>query len=548
MELKQQGDALDTPQTNQSVTPVTTSKDTFFLGQDPTQKDKSKLRIIKPIYLKDSAFAYDLWEFYGSEKKGYQLSSLYYEGMRLFIQSKDYYKRQLTNESHIYIKQVNNIIDEVTPENINDVVRSYVDAFNQNLEFEHNNKLYSIPHEALRNIYLKQHHNIINQKWLTNLDKHDVPILKDTKTTSYFVFNNCFVEVNGKGIDTRTLSELKGYCIWKDQVNKHDFNYIEDRKGNEGEFEKFINNVCNHEADRFSALISAIGYLLHNHFNPTRGQAVILYDEALTSSSNPAGGTGKGLIVNAIKLLRPTAKVDGKNYKSDDKFKWSNVNPSTQIVWIDETNKHFDFKDLFSCLTDGWQVERKHQNKFDIAPEDSPKVVICSNVILETKGSSNKRRQFIVELSDYYSSKIITGNEEPIKEEHGTLFSDEWSNTEWNKFYSFMLECLKYYLEHGLCNYERKNVELNLLKQQTCDEFMEYISDTPPPMNEDIDMKVLFEQFKFNYLGEDSQLKQRTFTNWVKGYCSANNYKFENVGKSRGVNYYQIMEQGNSNY
>jgi len=519
-------------------------EENIFLGQNPQKKDKSKLRLIKPLYLKDSAFAYDLWEFkFNTNLNKHELTSLYYEGMRTFINSKDFYKRQLTKQSHIYIKDENNIIDEVTPDRINEEVRSYVDEIKTTTSFEYNNNKYSIPHDSLKNVYLKQHHNIINTKWLTNIKKHDRPILKDTKTTSYFVFNNCFVEVTKDNIELKSFDSLKGYCVWKDQVINRDFIYKKDRDGQEGEFEKFVINVCNKEPDRLTALKSAIGYLLNNFSNPTKGQAVIFYDEALSFSNKPSGGTGKGLLVNAVKQLRPTAKIDGKNYKSDDKFKWSNIKPSTQVVWIDETNNNFNFEDLFSCLTDGWQVERKFENKFDIEPKNSPKVVICSNTIIENKGSSNKRRQFIVELSDYYSKKIITGTETPIADEHGILFSDEWSNKEWNKFYSFMLDCSQYYLKNSLCDYEHKNVEKNLLKQQTCDEFMDYVLNYPPPIDEPFDIKPLFEQFKSEHIGDDNKMVQRTFTNWIKKYCISIHHELKNVGKSNGTPFYKITKK-----
>lgn len=521
------------------------NKEQFFKGQSPIEKDKSKLRLIKPIFLKESAFAYDLWEFrYNPSLKKYELNSLYHEGMREFINSKNFHKRQLS-KNHIYIKQELNIIDETTSDLVNNEIRGYVDSFNENIEFEYNGK-YSIPHETLRNVYLKQYHNIVNSKWLSNIQQHDTPILKDTETSSYFVFNNCYLEITKDEISNKSLEDLNGYCVWKEQMIDGDFEYIENRQGNEGEFEKFIYNVCNKEDERVKALKSAIGYLLHNYFNPTKGQAIILYDEELTTSKNPSGGTGKSLIASAIKLLRATAKIDGKNYKSDDKFKWSNITPSTQLVWIDETNKKFDFKDLFSCLTDGWQIERKFHDKFDIAPDDSPKVVICSNTILDNRGSSNKRRQFVVELSPHYSSKIITGNETPIPDEHGILFSKDWDNNQWNNFYSFMMDCVKFYLKNGLYDYERKNVEMNLLKQNTCNEFIEYIAETPPPINNLFSTSEQFDIFKTTYLGEDTNIKQRTFTNWIKLYCDAKSLIFEKIGKSNGIPQYQIREQGNS--
>jgi hypothetical protein len=155
---------------------------------------------------------------------------------------------------------------------------------------------------------------------------------------------------------------------------------------------------------------------------------------------------------------------------------------------------------------------------------------------LDNKGSSNKRRQFVVELSNYYSRRIITGSEKPIEDEHGVLFSKEWTNKEWNLFYSFMLECAMYYLENGLVNYERKNVELNLLKQRTNAEFMDYILNTPPPIDTPINLNELFTDFKINYLGNDENFKQRTFTNFLKRYCEAKNYVLvlnSNINKIR---------------
>ena len=93
--------------------------------------------------------------------------------------------------------------------------------------------------------------------------------------------------------------------------------------------------------------------------------------------------------------------------------------------------------------------------------------------------------------------------------------------------------------------YERKNVEMNLLKQKTCDEFIEYVTSTPPPLNTDFEITPLFEDFKTVYFGDDSTMVQRTFTNWIKRYCESKNYEFKPNGKTNGKPFYQIREQGN---
>lgn len=491
----------------------------FFLGDCPYPDDPIQARIIKPTYLTESSFAYDLWKFeYNKSIKKYEIKSLYYEGIRDLLTRKGFFKRYLNKESHVIIREIGSIIDEVTSQMIRDELISYVDSFDSNIEFVYSKENYSIPRESLRDIFLRQSNAIINQTWLTHLSTHTLQILKDSKNKSFVVFENCYVQISKNGVNVYPLVELTGKSVWKEQQIKKNFKFIPD--SSDGIFTKFITNVTKGIEGRYNCLVSILGYLIHNYFSPSMGKAVILYDEALTDKNAPQGGTGKGLISNGLKQVRHTTKIDGKQYKSDDKYKFSSVTPSTQIVWFDETNKDFDFKDLFSCLTDGWQVERKYLNKFIIEAENSPKVLICSNNILSNDGGSNKRRQFICELNDYYSRKIITGTEKPIEDEHGILFSEDWDSNQWNLFYSFMFQCVEYYLKNSLTAYEVKNVQLNLLKQRTSDDFIDWLSEFPPAINDEFDIKIMFQSFK-SIIGDDSTMQQSTFTRWVKLYANS---------------------------
>lgn len=65
---------------------------------------------------------------------------------------------------------------------------------------------------------------------------------------------------------------------------------------------------------------TAIGYLLHFYCRESEGQAVIFYDEAVTDTRTPMGGTGKGVLMSAIKAIRNVAKIDGKHFKSENRF------------------------------------------------------------------------------------------------------------------------------------------------------------------------------------------------------------------------------------
>ncbi len=508
---------------------------TIFLG-NIEMKPK---RVISPVYLDDNNFAYDIFDFKKEKQlKKYELKGLYHQGIRELITELGYFKKFLSDDNNhsILVKEKDNILDEVTDEIIKQEVLSYVDKIQENLMFEYQGEEYNIPIENLKNVFLRQSCIFFNKKWLEQLKPHHKPVLKDTPTNSFIVFQNCFVCISKYGVEVKDLTEIEDHCVWREQQIKRHFYKVENNI--KGEFENFCKNVTNGIDNRFEALKSSIGYLIHNSYNPSSNQAILLYDEALTSTSKPQGGTGKSLLANAIKKVRMTTKIDGKTFDIKNRFKFELVTPSTQVIWFDETKKDFDFTLLFSQLTDGWTIERKYLPQFTINEKESPKVIMCSNTILSNEGTSNKRRQHIIELNDYYSKKLKTGNEKPIEDEHGILFSDEWSQVEWDRFYSFMFDCVNLYFVNGLMSYSSVNINLNLLKQRTCDEFIEWVNNKSFITGEKYDSNELFDDFKSIY---DDSFDKRNFTNWIKLFASSKEWNFE-LKKSSGKSHYLFKE------
>jgi hypothetical protein len=79
-----------------------------------------------------------------------------------------------------------------------------------------------------------------------------------------------------------------------------------------------------------------------------------------------------------------------------------------------------------------------------------------------------------------------------------------------------------------LVPYELKNVASNLLQQKTSPEFVEWVSEQDFQLDTLYDNKVLFEDFKNKYLGDDTNFKQRGFTNWLKFYATTKHILFKN--------------------
>jgi len=521
---------------------------------NPADSD-SRLTIISP-----SVVAYDFWKFVYIVPKNpekppfWKFDGLYLDGIMQLLESLGFRKRKTdgktgteNNQPYILIHVDGAIIEPVEIGHIMNQFRTrYINPLMepdaQKIEFEHRGTSCTEYPLLLSETFVKQQHNVFNEKTLLlNLTAHDVPELKDEKGTAHFYFSNGIVRATKNGLERFVYTSITDACIWRGRLVPHAY-HGDDEPG--GLFETFIRNVSRADLkpQRFDAFQSAIGYLLHNYNSSAMGQAVIAYDESPARSNEPAGGTGKGLFANGLKAMRNTAKLDGKAIKDDDRFKWQEVSQQTQIVWLDDPKTSFNFNSLFSNLTDGWNIEYKREHKIYIPPADSPKVFIATNTAITNAGSSNKRRQFIIEFSDHYSRRIINGNEEPIKNEHGRVFfstnpNDNWTAKDWQQYFTFMLNCAVYYLKSGLTTYEHVNVKRNQLVIQTSEDFAEWIEAEELSVDGHRYNKAdLFARFRTAYLGEDSKMAQRTFTDWLKKWASIYGYNVEQH-KSDGAGY-----------
>lgn len=485
--------------------------------------------------INENSFAFGIWEFQlktlkSPQSKIIELKNLHRSAVLYEITKLGFYKRIGKNDEEILIREIENIISEVTPKIIQDVFyNSLILGQNEDIRVSFGGVEQVFLAKELEKTYFNVYHLIFNDNFLLHLETHEKKILQDEKNCSYFFFKNCIVKTSTHGIQTIDKNLIEGKCIWENRII--DYNFKEEISA-ECHFSKFISNVSNQEVSRINAFNSAIGYLLHNYNRSTGGQAVILYDQAPARKGQPEGGTGKGIFVNGLKKLRVVVKLDGKKTSSKDKFKWQSVSVTNQIVWIDDVHPEFSFSDLHSNLTDGWTVEKKRQHEIYIPAVESPKVVIASNTVLSASGTTNIRRQFVLEFSDYYSKHIKNGDEEPVKNEHGCTFFDEedWAS-EWNGFFVFMLNSSVYYFKNGLVNYEKKGLIRNQLLQNTSDDFVDWLDSGALIPDNEYNVKSLFEEYKSAY-SDDPDVKQNTFSIWIKRYASFTNLEFKSRSSS----------------
>jgi len=419
---------------------------------------------------------------------------------KTWLEQNGYYKYYPEgSESFILIRIENNIIDTVNEVKIKDFVLSFL---LKQKEYDVYQYMTNLPK------YFKE-------DFLNTIDIIDIRFKEDTKDNAYLYFKSNVVEVSLTGIKIIDYIDLDGF-VWKKQIIDREYNecFFEDCVYN-----KFISLVADCEQVRYDTIISVIGYLLHSHKTSANNKAIIINDE--TISDNPNGGSGKGLFCNALKFVKKVDTIDGKQFDFNKNFAYQTLNADTQVLVFDDVEKSFNFESLFSIITEGITIEKKNKDAIKIPVSRSPKIVITTNYTIGGVGGSFDRRKFEIEFSSYFNA-----NHTPEQEFGGLLF-DGWDDKEWNMFYSFMISCLRYYMENGLVKYEHKNLELRKLYKETATEFIEFMDDAMLVIGERINKTDLFNRFITEYKDFNKWLKQKRFKIWIDTYANYKNYNTE---------------------
>lgn len=479
----------------------------------------------------DNKFGIDIYSFAirGKTNRKIYLTGVYKNGVIELLKHLGVHSKRVFN-SDVYVRKIDNVIEEVSIKVIKQILKHYLNQL-PNLTVEMDGLCEEYSKEAQIETFYKQTHLVINEGFLGYLDKDESEILIDNPTTAYIPFKNGIIEVEALSVILLEYPELQGKVVWRNNIISK--NILNKEYG--GHFAMFIENVCNHDLKRINSLRSAIGYLLHSYNHSSGGQMVLLYDEMITDLNNPQGGTGKGLIANAVSNIRNTVKIDGKKFRGDNRFDFQEVDFGTRVLWLDDVSKFVDIDRFNSISTDGFNIEKKHKDSFKIPTARSPKILICSNIILDCTGTTRKRRQFIVELAPYYSSRIGTGIEEPIIQVHGTrFFTDEWDDQEWNRFYWYMIDCLQFYLSRGLVYLPAINVVENRSRQLIGEEFFNWAKEQNFVQGKDYRTHELYDNYRMLYEKDNIKFLQRTFSNKLKAFFNLKELKLEFFTKPSG--------------
>ena len=365
-----------------------------------------------------------------------------------FLQHNGFYKYSTPNShQYMFVKVTNNLISKASEEEIKDFVLGYLEGFDDL-------SIYNFFADKTR--YFKE-------DFLSLLDTVDVHFVQDDKSFSFIYFRNCAVKVTPDELIKVDYIDLDGY-VWRDQVIDRDFEFCDKT---DCDFSRFVERISGDSPDRVRSLESAIGFLMSGYKDPGFCPSIILNDEVI--SDDPRGGTGKGLFVQGVSMMKKVAMIDGKSFSFDKSFAYQTITTDTQVISFDDVNKGFNFEKLFSAITEGITIEKKNKDAIRIPFKRSPKIVITTNYTIRGRGNSFNRRKFELELCQYYT-KTFT----PV-DDFGRRLFDEWDEAEWCAFDNYMISNLQGYLSTGLVEAYSSNTKIKKLAADTCHEFIEWL-------------------------------------------------------------------------
>lgn len=425
------------------------------------------------------------------------------------------YRRFDIGKDYIFILIQEKVIDEIPVTQIQDEVMHYIRNLDNEFLKNEGNGISKV--ELLSKFYTSPT-IFFNERKLTMLGAEPgLSFNEDTKEASFIYYSNGFVKCTAEGFELHPYKQLEGY-IFKKQLKDRKFK----KHSSDGMFSQFVFNISGKKEQRFLALRTMIGYLLHGFFE-TKMKAVNLTDSTISDVAE--GRTGKTLLGRAISHIKNVCEISGKDFEPANKHKYAAASLDTQIIFLNDLRKKFNFENLFNDISDAITVDRKNLQPFTIRA----KMLISANDTFRAEGASAKDRIIEFELAEHYNADYSPLNE------FGAWFFTDWNEDDWLAFDNFMMECISMYFQHGVIEAEQINLEKRKKIQHTNIDFVSFMDEKIDTgeirRGIDIDKQELHEQFLNNFpeYKEDRWLKRSAnFTKYLKIYAS---YSTELKGK-----------------
>lgn len=429
----------------------------------------------------------------------------------------------------------NNVLEESSNEKVKKSIYEYVTSFDGDES------------ELVASSILDKH-QLFGESFLEFLPKIKPDFLVDTKDAAYYPFRNGIIMVTKDSTELLQYGSIDKY-IWRSHIKDFEIEIFDTSKI-EFNFEnphcdifpKFIYFICGESSERFMAVCTTIGYLIHKYKDPTIPVAIVLAEE--TDNDAKGGGTGKGIFVSAISHMIRTETIDGKNFKLDKSFAFQRVKLDTKLVAIQDIRAKVDFEGFYSIITEGITIEKKGQNEIFLPFEISPKLIFTTNYSIPDTGNHAQRRQRVIPFGDYFSPSHT-----PMDEFNHQLFND-WDRGQWLAFYNFMFACCRLFMNRGIISVPvTDTMRLKALKTSYGNEFKEWFDDyMNGPCNEWKQFGDLYRSFLNMFDMNEGEFTRKRFRSGIMAGATSFGKKLETVnrGPAGGLFYRMVNSSFNT--
>ena len=269
--------------------------------------------------------------------------------------------------------------------------------------------------------------------------------------------------------------------------------------------------------EHLAAKLLSVGYLLHDYVDRANTKAIICLDLKESARGASEGGTGKSLFSIMFQHLVPLFEVDAAIADlSSDKFMFEGVDERTRIILLDDLRSDFDFKTLFSKITNGVKVQRKGLTRIDAGHK---KFILNLNGILRGNTNSYIRRQYNIGFTDYYN-----GDRSPDQEFGHNLF-DEWNSEQWNYFYNLAVQCIQLYMTYGLkFTIPKEKLQVRRFRHELGETFIDWadlrFSEDGKWINNEVNKLLLVDDFNRLYQNQRKYMNAKVMKEKLEMYAS----------------------------
>jgi hypothetical protein len=401
-----------------------------------------------------------------------------------FLNDRGFCKRTIDDEIELYRKRDYFVEQSFQSDQINEIsnylLHDFPDTAKRLIDFPRKGpQLFEFDSNEILEKFVKfGWTKIFSQANWNHLPELNVNFKKHTRENAYFYFKNGYVDISAKGVKLLPYSTFHGKYIYKDYLVPREIKIIDIDDPIEQDFARrgvkfwdFLSRTAGIVDDNPTAeakskmiyLLKLMGFLLHDY----KQQG--LTDFCVILCDDNTGGSGKGIIIQALKQLTTACVIDCR--KNVGIFDPNDLTERTRIKVYNDVSQNFNFGEIYNEITDGGTIRHFQGAPRPVAYKDSWKTMLTSNYIIRGNNGPDLRRQRVFSMFPFF-------NQDNLVQEYykHSFFSDDWNENDWNYFYNVMFTCVKLWLNSDYkVNYADKEYQDRKLEASYPAEFREYV-------------------------------------------------------------------------